>query len=71
MGISVYMSHDQASETARRWPRLGDYVARIALQAEHGFNVARTGHTGHLTLWAEPVKLRDATVDIDTVVESP
>jgi hypothetical protein len=71
MGISVYMSHDQASQTARRWPKLGDYVARIELQADRGFNVARTGHAGHLTLWAEPVKLRDATVDIHTVVESP
>lgn len=70
MGISVYMSQDQASQTARRWPKLGDYIARLELQAEHGFNVARTGHAGHLTLWAEPVKLRDATVDISTVAES-
>jgi hypothetical protein len=44
---------------------------RLALgKAEHGFNLAHTGHTGHLTLWAEPVKLRDATVDIEMVAES-
>jgi hypothetical protein len=71
MGISVYVSRGQARETALRWPKLGGYVARIALRADRGFNVARTGHAGHLTLWAEPVKLRDATVDIDAVAKSP
>jgi hypothetical protein len=70
MGISVYVGQDQAIETARTWPKLGGYVARIELEAGFGFNLARTGHRGHLTLWAEPVKLRDATADVDTIGES-
>jgi hypothetical protein len=67
LGISVYVNRDQARKTAQRWPQLGGYVARIELQAGHGFNMAHTGPAGHLTLWAEPVKLRAATVDIDKV----
>jgi hypothetical protein len=69
MGISVYTTQEQAIATARMWPKLGDYVTRIELEAGLGFNLARTGHKGHLTLWAEPVKLRDAAADIVTTGE--
>ena len=67
MGISVYINPAQAAATAERWPRIGTYVARIELRPGHGFNIARTGFPGHLTLWGEPVKLRDATTDIESV----
>lgn len=66
MGISVYVNSNDALRTVRRWPKLGDYVARLDLRADMGFNYAHTGPPGHLTLWGDPVKLRDATVDIKT-----
>jgi hypothetical protein len=67
MGISVYVNSNDAVRTARRWPRLGDYVAHLELRSDMGFNFAHTGQPGHLTIWGEPVKLRDAAVDIETV----
>jgi hypothetical protein len=67
MGISVYVELEQALETARRFSKLGGYVAHLQLQPDRGFNYAYTGHNGHLTLWAEPVKLRDVTTDITPV----
>jgi hypothetical protein len=67
MGISVYLTPEQAMHTARAWPKLGEFVARLSLSEGHGFNYASTGHRGHLTLWADPVKLRVATDDIVAV----
>jgi hypothetical protein len=64
MGISVYRTSERATETALTWPQLGHHVARLELRPEMGFNYAHTGHTGHLTLWADPVKLREVTTDI-------
>jgi hypothetical protein len=64
MGISVYKTSERATETALTWPQLGSYIARLELRPELGFNYAHTGHTGHLTLWADPVKLRDVTTAI-------
>jgi hypothetical protein len=64
MGISVYKTSERAVETALTWPQLGRHVARLELRPEMGFNYAHTGHAGHLTLWADPVKLRDVITDI-------
>ena len=67
MGISVYLTSERATETALAWPRLGGYIARLELHSDMGFNYAHTGHAGHLTLWADPVKLRDVATDIEIV----
>ena len=64
MGISAYMEEGMAHETAQRWEKLGDYVAEIRLTSGHGFNFAHTGHRSHLTIWADPVKLREAVVGV-------
>jgi hypothetical protein len=67
MGISVHLDRSDAVGTAKRWPKLGDYTARLDLTAGRGFNYAPTGPPGHLTLWADPVKLQDVLVDIEPV----
>lgn len=67
MGISVYLKQTQARGTALAWPRLGGYIAHLRLRPGSGINFARSGHSGHLTLWADPVKLRETVVDIDAV----
>ena len=68
-GISVYQERVAAQGTAIRFPVIGDYIARLELQPGMGINYAHTGPVRHLTLWAEPVKLREVTTDI-TAVES-
>jgi hypothetical protein len=67
MGISVYMRAHMAHETAARFPKLGDYVARLELRAGLGVNLAQTGNPGHLTMWADPVKLTATVADIEPV----
>jgi hypothetical protein len=67
MGISAYRTQDQAIDTALAWPRLGGYIAELTLQPGKGINFARSGHSGHLTLWANPVKLLEVVADIEAV----
>ena len=67
MGISVHLTREDAAGTAQRWPKLGDHTARLDLRGGMGFNYAHTAMPGHLTLWADPVKLRSVLVDIEPV----
>jgi hypothetical protein len=67
MGISSYVDEGVARGTAQRWPKLGDFVAEVRLRPDQGFNFAHTGHPLHLTVWGDPVKLKDAVVDIQSV----
>ncbi|MDQ3768039.1 MAG: hypothetical protein M3370_00955 [Actinomycetota bacterium] len=67
MGISVYTDPSVARGTAERFPKLGDYIAEVNIDATMGVDYARTGHPLHLTLWADPVKLCAAVADIEPV----
>jgi hypothetical protein len=67
MGISVFMTREQAMQTANKWPAIGGFVVQLELSGGHGFNVADTGGAGHLTLWADPVKLARVAGDISSV----
>lgn len=67
MGLSVFMTREQAAATARKWPAIGTFVAHLELTAGHGFNFADTAGPGHLTLWADPVKLARVAGEITSV----
>jgi hypothetical protein len=67
MGISVYTDVQVARGTAKRFPRLGNFIAHVDLDASMGSDYAHTGHPLHLTLWADPIKLRAAVIDIEPV----
>jgi hypothetical protein len=67
MGISMYLDRDTAVGTAERFPKLGGFLAEVDLADGRGFNYAFTGHRHHLTIWGDPVKLSEATVDVDPV----
>jgi hypothetical protein len=67
MGISMYSEERVALGTARRFDKLGRYVARVELAAGKGFNFARTGHPRQLTVWGDPVNLVESVVDIRPV----
>jgi hypothetical protein len=69
LGISTYLDEGAAHGTAQKFPKLGDFVAKLVLEAGQGFNFAHTGQPGHLTVWGDPVKLHDAVVDIVPVRE--
>ena len=69
MGISAYLEEQIARGTAQKFPKLGDYVAVLVLEPDNGFNYAHTGHPKHLTLWADPIKLRNVVADIGPVWE--
>jgi hypothetical protein len=66
-GISVFMSDAVARDVAKRFPKLGKHLARIVLHPGRGFNIAETGQPLHLTIWSDPVKLRDAIVDTQAI----
>jgi hypothetical protein len=67
MGVSAFLSHEAARQVALKFPKLGGYLAELALAPGRGFNVAETGQPLHLTVWADPVKLRDAIVDVQAI----
>jgi hypothetical protein len=69
MGISIYLNEGAAHGTAQRFPRLGDFVARLVLLSGNGFNYSQTGQPLHLTVWGDPIKLHTAVADIDPVWE--
>ena len=70
-GVSVYESREAAIETARRWPRIGGYVAELRLTRETGLRYLRWGPSGHLTLWADALTLSEAVVDTIPVEGRP
>jgi hypothetical protein len=58
MGLSMYRDMVDAIGTARRWPVIGEHLATLVLWAGRGFNIADTGHPGHVTVWGDPESLR-------------
>lgn len=66
-GISMYEKLEAAEQTARAFPKLGRYVARVELTSGHGITYARWGARTHLTVWAEPETLRALVTAIEPV----
>jgi hypothetical protein len=64
MGLSMFVREPQAEGTARRFPKIGDHVARVELHPGFGTAYAPTGPPGHMTIWGRPLELVAAVVDI-------
>ncbi len=64
MGLSMYLTQEMAMETARRYPKIGRFIARLRLGPGYGFNLAPTHQPGHLTVWGRPLQLKEAVADI-------
>lgn len=65
-GLSVYSTAAQVKRTARRRPRLGGFVATLALPMDGSVAWERTlGSDGHHTVWGEPASLLDCVRSID------
>jgi hypothetical protein len=69
-GISCWRTRRQAEKVAQRWGH-GDFVAEVHLAPDEGIYLAAWGSRGHMTVRADPVKLRDMTVDIVAVGQEP
>jgi hypothetical protein len=64
MGLSMYEESSQAEQTARAFPIIGRYIARLLLTTRSGFNLASTGQAGHWTVWGRPDQFVAAIADI-------
>jgi hypothetical protein len=64
MGLSMYETINRAQRTARAWPKIGGWIARVDLVPGQGFCGARTGQPGHWTIWGRPDQLIRAVADI-------
>jgi hypothetical protein len=67
-GISCFRTLRQAEKVAQKWGK-GGFVAEVSLQPRQGICLAEWGSRGHVTVWGDPVKLADMTVDIEAVQE--
>ena len=63
-GISVYDTLGRARVTAQAFPRLGRYVAVLAIAPEAGIEVHKTLGPGHHTLIGDPDVLPGLVVDV-------
>ena len=68
-GISAYRSQTAAKRTARAYPAIGQYVAKLRITAIDDVRFYRWGHATHLTLWGDPLKLASTTIDIVPIDE--
>jgi hypothetical protein len=62
-GISMYETLKAAVETARRYPAIGAFVAEVRLTHSDEVKYLCWGPPGHLTIWAEPLKVAQAVAD--------
>lgn len=67
MGLSMFERADDAAVVARRFPAIGSLVARLVLEPGHGFCWAKTGPSGHLTVWGRALEFVQAIVAIEAV----
>lgn len=66
MAVSLWHRPDQARALAMRFPVIGDYLARVRLTADLGFDYLDPSmdRPGHLTVWGDKLLLAQSVVDI-------
>jgi hypothetical protein len=59
MAVSMFENRDVVATLCLRNPqRLGEYIAEVDLEPGKGVCVARTGSTGHWSVWGRPAQLK-------------
>jgi len=53
-GFSAFDTLEGARSLARRFPKLGDFIAEIAVIGSAGVQYEQSFGTGHYTVWAAP-----------------
>ena len=65
MALSTWIDPDAAARLAQRLPRqLGEYVARLEIQAGEGVCVAESGPATHRSVWGRPLQLAAFVTDV-------
>jgi hypothetical protein len=68
MGLSMWTSAELADEANRLVLNTPyDAVASVRLDGDRGIYWARTGPTGHYTVWGRPDQLRQSVLDVHPV----
>ena len=65
-GLSVYRTLEQARTRARQTPRLGLYIAELAIPLNDDRIIVEldNGRNGHCTIWGNPWLLRSFVVSV-------
>ena len=67
MAVSMFETAERCWELIERTNgRIGDRVAEVALVADRGVCVAKTGGPSHWSVWGRPAELQSAIVDYAT-----
>lgn len=66
-GISLYATEAQARRNAKKYPRLGRYIAVVSIPDEAPVRVERTRGPGHHTIWGDPEYLLNCVVQVAAV----
>jgi hypothetical protein len=64
-GLSVYRTREQAAVRATMTPRLGQYVAELAVPLDGSIELELdNGRNGHCTSWGDPWTIRTLVVSV-------
>lgn len=63
-GVSLQDSEEGARSLARRYPRMGAFIARLEIPDDGPVVVEATRGRGHFTLWASPEGLTGCVVAV-------
>ena len=69
-GLSMFGSVELAYARARRFPRLGQYVATVRILDEESVVSRQTLGEGHYTVWGEPKALLGAVIKVEPVPQA-
>ena len=66
-GVSVQDSEDGARSLARRYPRTGQFIARVEIAEGGPVTYEKTRGHGHFTLWGDPAAMLACAVSVVAV----
>lgn len=68
MALSMFDERSVAAQLAARVPKLGGYIAEMALKPDLGICVARTGGPAHWSVWGRPPQLIQCVADLEVAI---
>lgn len=66
-GLSAFATEAQARRNARRYTRLGRFIATLGIPADAPVRIERTGRPGHHTVWGDPRYLLSCVAQVSKV----
>jgi hypothetical protein len=66
-GLSMFATEAQARRNARKFPRLGAFIATVTIPDDALVRIERTSGPGHYTVWGHPAYLLERVTDVTKV----